>query len=420
MTIELKLRNFFIIFILLNNICKVICKSKPRLSLINDGPAVTGANITFFAALSGYSSEQFIYIFEDGIQKAVSLSSESLNVSLSMTFPSDLYAEGEYHMKVTVKTDYIIIKKEIAFNRTSFILKKSLIGDIYIYQGDESNNKDLDEIAVGENFTAVVDLYDPNHYLKDAVFVYSWSFDMDRYYTYNNSFTYNFIDEGRKVLIVKPIATFPDSRSISGFFHKSLTAKVPVNGVFISGDPFLHHGDDLNMTVSCNGTSPFKYCSEVFKDNITADNFTCKQISSFNTCHWVIKKFLTDGNYQLGIYISNDVREIKKIMKIVVYSVSIEPVLSTIIIPVICSFLTVVIIAIGISFYIRQRKQFAVEVADFDFQEESDSYTGEGTFFEKILNSFSCRDCAHNRLSCVKSRSESDPLLDDESLLPYV
>lgn len=98
------------------------------------------------------------------------------------------------------------------------------------------------------------------------------------------------------------------------------------------------------------------------------------------------------------------------------FPVSIKPTLSTVIIPIICSLLTLIIIAIGISYYVQQRNQLAVEVADFDFQDESDSYAGERTFFEKIFDSFSCRNCGRNQLSCVRGRNESDPLLTDESL----
>lgn len=55
------------------------------------------------------------------------------------------------------------------------------------------------------------------------------------------------------------------------------------------------------------------------EDNTTADNFTC-QISVFNTCHMEINKFLTDGTHHLGIYIGNDVKEVKRVMEILVYS----------------------------------------------------------------------------------------------------
>lgn len=98
------------------------------------------------------------------------------------------------------------------------------------------------------------------------------------------------------------------------------------------------------------------------------------------------------------------------------FPVTIKPALSTIIIPISCSLLALVIIAIGVSFYVKQRKKLAVEIADFDFQDESDSYVGERTFFEKIIDSVACKNCGRNQFSCGKNRSESDPLLDDDLL----
>lgn len=65
---------------------------------------------------------------------------------------------------------------------------------------------------------------------------------------------------------------------------------------------------------------PFEYCSEILKENVTLDDFTCSQVSVFTSCHMEIKKFLTDGKYQMGIYIGNDVREVKKIIEIMVYN----------------------------------------------------------------------------------------------------
>lgn len=99
---------------------------KPHLSLTNDSPAITGANITFYALLSGYSPRSSLtYIFDDGVGvKSQSYDSKSSNVSISLAFPSELYAEGRYRMTVTVKApEFMLFKKEIASNDTYFDLK---------------------------------------------------------------------------------------------------------------------------------------------------------------------------------------------------------------------------------------------------------------------------------------------------------
>ena len=92
---------------------------KAHLSITSDSPAIIGANITFNALLSGYSRKSFLtYIFYDGV-KTVSFKSENCNVSISLSFPQELYAEGNHYMNVTV----LIIKEEIAFNYTNFDLR---------------------------------------------------------------------------------------------------------------------------------------------------------------------------------------------------------------------------------------------------------------------------------------------------------
>lgn len=42
-------------------------------------------------------------------------------------------------------------------------------------------------------------------------------------------------------------------------------------------------------------------------------------MSSFNFCQFAIKKLLTDGTYQLGIYIENDVTEVRRVIQIRVF-----------------------------------------------------------------------------------------------------
>ncbi|GFY63748.1 uncharacterized protein TNIN_341891 [Trichonephila inaurata madagascariensis] len=123
----------------------------------------------------------------------------------------------------------------------------------------------------------------------------------------------------------------------------------------------------------------------------------------------IIKYFQNDGTYQIGIYISNNVQEVKRVIEVMVYSVSVKPTLSTIITPIVCSLLTLVIIAFGISYYVQHRNQLAVEVANFDFQDDSNSYT-ERTFFENIFDSFSCRSCTCSRMSC-DNQGEVEPLM---------
>lgn len=101
----------------------------PQLHLENDGPAVLGANVTFFSSLVHYSIySKLTYIFNDGVQDITKLTSTSSNVSLSLAFPMDQYVEGKYCMNVTVEAlKLLVFEKEIAKNYTCFELKSMLL-----------------------------------------------------------------------------------------------------------------------------------------------------------------------------------------------------------------------------------------------------------------------------------------------------
>ncbi|GFQ73304.1 transmembrane protein 130 [Trichonephila clavata] len=369
------LRNFSItaLLIVAFEIFKVL--SSPVLFITNDGPATLDSSVTFSAVLKNYvPKHELKFVFDDGIQKTEYVV-ESCNMSMNRPVASNLYKEGFYTMEVSVTTKNFIFKDIIAANSSRFELKRDLIGTIHVYR----NNKllvDVDEVGVGENVSVVVDLIDNS--VKDI-----------------------------KAIVT---AVFPNADFKYGFFEKTITAKVPVNNVNVSGNPFLYHGDTLNLNVTCNGTPPFVYCYEILKQNASTGNFSCTHLSTFTTCRMeIIKYFQNDGTYQIGIYISNNVQEVKRVIEVMVYSVSVKPTLSTIITPIVCSLLTLVIIAFGISYYVQHRNQLAVEVANFDFQDDSNSYT-ERTFFENIFDSFSCRSCTCSRMSC-DNQGEVEPLM---------
>lgn len=404
------LRNFrnFVLLIIAVEIFTV--SSSSILFITNNGPTTLDSSVTFSAVLKNYvSKHELTFVFDDGVQKTEYLI-ENCNMSMTRSVPSKLYKDGFYTMKVSVITkNFIFIKDIIAANSSRFELRRDLIGAIHVYRNNELS-VDVDEVGVGENVSIVVDLFDNNKYLEKAAVDYSWSIDFEKQQTLNNTLIYNFTDAGVKDIKASVTAVFPNADLKYGFFERTITAKVPVNNVNVSGNPFLYHGDTLNLNVTCNGTPPFVYCYEVLKKNASTGNFSCTHLSTFTTCRMeIIKYFQNDGTYQIGIYISNNVQEVKRVIEVMVYSVSIKPTLSTIITPIVCSLLTLVIIAFGISYYVQHRNQLAVEVANFDFQDDSNSYT-ERTFFENIFDSFSCRSCTCNRMSC-DNQGEVEPLM---------
>ncbi|KFM69503.1 Transmembrane protein 130, partial [Stegodyphus mimosarum] len=402
----------------LSNICPLLLLvsltinqvlSSRRLIITNDGPAILGSNITFTAVLQDYvPKSNLLYVFSDGIQK-LQYETRAVNVSLSVELSSTLYDEGTYLMNVTVEENFIIWSKTVIANYSIFSVQRDLIGEILVFRGNISYGNDVDEVAVGENVTIVTDLHNPSGFLNNSLIEYAWSIDAERHQTLKNVLTYNFSDAGVKEIKSFASATFPNNDFRVGFFDKMITAKVPVNNVNISGNPFIFHGEILNLTITCSGSPPFTYCHEFVTENTSVENFTCTHLATFTSCHMEIFRYFQDyGTYHVGIYISNGVKDVKRILEIMVINVTVHPTLSTVIIPIVCSLLTLIIIAIGIALYVQQRNQLAVEVANFDFQDDSDSYS-ERTFFEKIFDSFTCKNCRRSQFAC--GDNESDPLI---------
>ncbi|GFY21605.1 uncharacterized protein TNCV_1167501 [Trichonephila clavipes] len=247
------LRNFSITVLLIVafEIFKVL--SSPILFITNNGPATLDSSVTFSAVLKNYvPKHELTFVFDDGIQKTEHVV-ESCNMSMNRPVTSNLYKEGFYTMKVSVTAKNFIFKDIIAANSSRFELKRDLIGTIHVYR----NNKlsiDVDEVGVGENVSIVVDLIDNNKYLEKAAVDYSWSIDFEKQQTLGNTLIYNFTDAGVKDIKAIVTAVFPNADFKYGFFEKTVTAKVPVNNVNVSGNPFLYHGDTLNLNVTCNGT----------------------------------------------------------------------------------------------------------------------------------------------------------------------
>ncbi|XP_049854594.1 uncharacterized protein LOC126335396 isoform X2 [Schistocerca gregaria] len=166
----------------------------------------------------------------------------------------------------------------------------------------------------------------------------------------------------------------PDPNKTYGYFHKHITVKAPVQSVSFTGNNWLQHGDVLNLTVSCSGSSNFSYCRYIYSGvyNATGEE-TCMTSRILDTCKFTVTHYFSEsGTYTIVLIISNDVSKIIKPVAINVYEVTKQPQLSVIIVPVSCSLVAVIIIVFGIAYYIQSQNRYTIEVADFDFGQASD------------------------------------------------
>lgn len=70
-----------------------------------------------------------------------------------------------------------------------------------------------------------------------------------------------------------------------------------------------------------------------------------------------------------------------------IFSATVQPQLSVIVVPVACSLVAIVSIIFGIAYYIQNRARFTVEVADFDFGKSNPDMEYK-TFRERLRDSF--------------------------------
>lgn len=412
----MKYFSFSIVFTVVT-ILSIIRVDSSSMIVRNDGPITLGANITFYANLKDFSAgHSLLYTFDDGVLKS-QITTESQNISLSRLCSSEVYKDGVYNMTVTVEKDGIFWDEKIATNYSSFQLKADLVGAIQVHQGN--NTEDLDEVAVGL-VTFEVELHDPSNYLNNSVFNYNWNIDGERFQTEtNNSISYNFTDEGTAVVKTLVSALLPNNDYKIGIFEKQIEVKFPVTNINVTGNPFLHHGEILHLNVSCNGSSPFtyNYCWQEVQVNETSANYTCTMMATSNTCYFQIFNYFQNyGRYNISIYIRNDIVQAKKVIDVMIYNVTAKPTLSTVIVPIVCTLLALTIIVGGIAYFLQQRHRLLVEVADFDFQGESETYP-ERTFFEQIFDSLSCKSRFQSQLeSGDVMGNENAPLLNNQPL----
>ncbi|XP_046660633.1 melanocyte protein PMEL isoform X2 [Homalodisca vitripennis] len=168
----------------------------------------------------------------------------------------------------------------------------------------------------------------------------------------------------------------PDPKKTYGYFSSRVNVKAPVNNVVVSGGNsfWLQHGDILNLSVSCNGSSPFLYCFKITEGeyNVTG-NETCTQHMLITDCQLTLPRYFHNpGSYTVLIIITNEVSKKITPVGVNIYEVKKHAQLSVIVVPVACVAIAVTLIVFGAAYYLQSRHRYTIEVADFDFAQASD------------------------------------------------
>ncbi|XP_044269601.1 uncharacterized protein LOC123014514 [Tribolium madens] len=126
-----------------------ISVSSYRVDLIDNGPIVKGANITFQATVyynDNLASGNFVYSWKDRAVPTHTREYQSKNPIDEWTvfYNATIYPQGPYVVQVTVCKYYLVYCAEIASNRVEFYITETLNGDVLLIQ----NNKTRTDLFV--------------------------------------------------------------------------------------------------------------------------------------------------------------------------------------------------------------------------------------------------------------------------------
>lgn len=371
----------------------VLAINNLNLTLKNDGPAILDSKIIFYASINDPDyPHDFVFKDNTGYSNETVLSGKQ-SMTYARRYESGKYQNGNYTMEVEVYRPY---KNLVAHGNMKFELTVNMVGEIIAYQDDIKTDEYFSTNKL-INFTASI--YDPNHFFLNKQLTYLWLINNNKFINEADFISYNFTVPGNYKISVTIFAItyysnasqnyFKDRFKIKwGHFMKDIIVKDPVSMINVTGNLWLKHGDLLVINVSCDGSGPsFEYCWEIVPFNETKNNFTCNEPIVTTTCSFIIQRYFPEvGSHFIKTFFSNYVSYKEKTIEIRIYDVSKQPQLSTVIIPIVCSVLTIVIIIMGIAYHIQQRKHYSVEVADFDFHQTEDLV--EKTFFQRLRDSF--------------------------------
>ncbi|XP_064478813.1 uncharacterized protein LOC135392083 isoform X1 [Ornithodoros turicata] len=395
-----------------------------QLSVTNDGPAILDSTITFTAeVVDAPQGIQLSYIFRHNVPGPEPKEHEvrgGRTGKLQLTFVSTEYRSGVYDMEVDAYKQFFFTREKVAVGSCQFKLSRDIVGKIVINQDGQTLPDDQTYLSTNKTTKFTFELHDPSGFFDKSSNSLAWKMDHGVSH-YAPSLEYNFTDTKPHVVSLVVVALVSKAASPGvkiGSFSREVSPMDPITAVQVDGKLWLRHGDVVSLQVSCNGSSPYSYCWKYFPGNTTSQdtaNLTCDEPVTTNICQFpVVHYFPQDGAYIIAIIIKNIVQQkpYVKNMEVHIYDVSHKGLLSSIVLPITCSLMAIVILVTGAAYHVHTRGNLHVEVADFDFQ-HGDLNLVEQTFWKRLLGS--CRE------SCLPSRGSPSlpegPLIDPK---PFV
>ncbi|GFS29012.1 transmembrane protein 130 [Nephila pilipes] len=345
------------------------------LNITNDGPATLDVPVTVFAHLECADDKaEYLYEFEDDIHRTFRVVGHA-DASASFTF-TDHSAIRTVQVTTYLFSHPLFL---VATGKTSFRIDNYIPGTLN-FTGIVRDKDNRKFVQTGLFTNISVQIHYPRQVFEDSEFAYSWTIGEEHFTTDQSYILHRFIDAGPqliRVAVVGRIPFYPEKNAYRykwGYYGDEITIKDPVVHINISGNTYLEHGQLLDLDISCNGSGPVEYCWKILPPKKNTSNFSCSDVVTSTECSFPILYYFRDsGDYLLAIHINNLITSLQRDVEVHIYDVSLRPELSTVIIPVVCSVLVVLIIATAVVLHMRRHSNYDIETADFDFMQVDES-----------------------------------------------
>lgn len=422
-----------------------LCSGKVYVTLQNDGPTVYGSPIMFSAQLIVHDEpipNQLLYKFLDNSDPKHTFDS-GITSETNMTFmftAQDIQDVGYHTMSVRVyRVDPDGSQHLLGERFSAYDITVNLNGEIVISQPGVVH-RDIDHVSTRHVTLLEMKLHDPHGYLNRSSRIdYFWSMNnILNTGPYNQSvLRYNFTKTGSNrvrcaVMVHKNpnlrIATPSNMASANlriatpgpinnmsrlaepvesrideykwGMFNKDFIVDEPVTFVRVTGDSWLRNGAMLHLTMQCNGTGPWNYCVHIEPGhyNVTGNETCDNGPVLYEACGVSYTRYLPKNSSYTAVFVVTNA--VSRRVATVSISVNVDdvPQLSYYIVPLSCALLAFVFILFGSIQMVKSRRDYNVEIADFDIEptptsrvdrlslllDDHDGCDGELTFWRRV------------------------------------
>ena len=373
--------HFSVIVLYLNSIFLIALTTKVthtclyHLYIYNDGPVTLDVPVTISAFLEcADEDEEYLFVFEDDNKRKISLPGHQ---TAGATF---VFTDKPGPKTVNVRVYMLYPQRmKVASGNTTVEVHEYIPGNL------EFSRVVIDTdgqryVAAGKKTNISLELYYPQRVFQEAEFSYSWTVGESRFTSGHPYLIHRFMDPGPQWIRAAVVARVPSYDDINitrykwGYFDAEIVVKNPFTNINITGNTYLQHGQLLNLDISCSGSGPIDYCWKILPPSENHTNLSCSDAVSVIECSFpIIYYFQESGDFLLAIYIDNLVSSKQRNIEIHIYDVSLRPQLSTVIIPVVCTVLVLLIVASAVVAHLRRSKNYDIETADFDFMVTDES-----------------------------------------------